>query len=74
MESENGATLVENSDNQNSKTTAAPSDFTIEHILTRAGRAGVPAKNELNFPSNYPWLQCTRYTPPRIRSKLIFHF
>lgn len=55
-------------------------NFSIEHILSQAGKT---AKSQTlnndsgscfysdNFSVTYPWLQCTRYMPPRIPSKLL---
>lgn len=46
------------------------SDFSIDHILNRAGNS-----NERNVDSDkadnlkYQWLQCSRYCPPRIPSE-----
>lgn len=51
------------------------SDFTIEHILNKAGekKCGVRKINDFgdnNPVVSLPWLQCTRYCPPKIPSKL----
>lgn len=55
-----------------SKTTQK-SDFTIEHILNRAGESKsdqVRRSGDGMVPVvAFPWLQCTRYCPPKIPSK-----
>lgn len=53
------------------------SDFTIDHILNRAGRnrscggnsGGSGGGERMLGVAALPWLQCTRYCPPRIPSK-----
>lgn len=56
------------------------SDFSIEHILTKAGTS--TSENHLNLSENvrnnsalpldpYSWLQCTRYCPPKVPSTFI---
>lgn len=55
------------------------SDFSIDHILNRAGSSGntvnddsnnceSPSSNEEN---SFSWLQCTRFCPPKIPSKYL---
>lgn len=54
------------------------SDFSIDHILNRAGNTPPIYKSEFNNLNSdigsssrsdiYPWLQCTRYCPPKILS------
>ncbi|XP_044265585.1 homeobox protein ceh-5-like [Tribolium madens] len=57
-------------------TTQNPSDFSIEHILNRAGSSSSGVSN-LDLCENtatnsamsldpYSWLQCTRYCPPKV--------
>lgn len=50
------------------------SDFTIEHILNRAGEK----KNDFGVvPSSvvmFPWLQCSRYCPPKVPSKSTINY
>lgn len=56
---------------------ARGSDFTIEHILHRAGeRKEGEGRKEGSLRGDgfapaapFPWLQCTRYCPPKIPSK-----
>lgn len=55
--------------------TSRKSDFTIEHILNRAGekRSGVGKVEAFGGGDDVvtlPWLQCTRYCPPKIPSEL----
>lgn len=50
-----------------SASSSPKSDFSIEHILTRAG-----VKKETSppcFPAELTWLSCTRYCPPKLPSK-----
>lgn len=50
-------------------TTPRKSDFTIEHILNRAGVRENFVNNETVPTVMFPWLQCTRYCPPKIPSE-----
>lgn len=62
--------LPENDDNNGTRRT---SDFSIEHILNRAGVKEESRSDFLGNESNvlvpFPWLQCTRYSPPKIPRK-----
>jgi hypothetical protein len=51
------------------ESTTKPTPFTIEHILFRAGPPQVQPTGGLK--SDFDWLQCTRYKPPKLQSR--FH-
>lgn len=52
------------------------SDFSIEHILNHAGNRTADKQredvqpNENQSTPTFSWLQCTRFCPPKIASKL----
>lgn len=56
-----------------------PSDFSIEHILTKAGENCAPKSLQQNKNLDkaetiaFPWLHCTRYCPPKIPSTYFFY-
>lgn len=69
--------MISQNRERNEMTSRNPSDFSIEHILNRAG-SRFPKTNSC-FSENTPnehhsatfsWLQCTRFCPPRITRKL----
>lgn len=64
--------LPDNEDNNGVRKT---SDFSIDHILNRAGsreRSKSDFLNERDVSMPFPWLQCTRYSPPKIPRKLVY--
>lgn len=63
--------------NENQEQTVKHSDFSIDHILNRAGsslvnsgeRTVVPCDRIGENVERFQWLQCSRYCPPRVPSK-----
>lgn len=49
------------------------SDFSIEHILNKAGekKSDLAGHNGIVSLVALPWLQCTRYCPPKIPRKFL---
>ncbi|KAF7266747.1 hypothetical protein GWI33_019966 [Rhynchophorus ferrugineus] len=50
--------------NMDADQSVKPSDFSIDHILNRAGNSS--KKNPETMVERYQWLDCSRYCPPRI--------
>lgn len=58
----------------NQEQTAKMSDFSIDHILNRAGPSENPKICDDASEVKFRWLQCSRYCPPRVPSKFFYSF
>lgn len=73
---------TEQKERDRAQSKSSTSDFTIDHILHRAGSTSVPSyvqkfeafasdDSDNGVLTAFPWLHCTRYRPPKIPSKYL---